>query len=52
MLDPLPLTQSAELQTRRPEATTTDTNLVPILKRHGRSCWETACTVKLGILPA
>ena len=52
MLDPLPLTQSAELQTRRPEATTTDTNLVPILKRHGRSSWETACTVKLGILPA
>jgi hypothetical protein len=52
MLAPLPLTQSAELQTRPPAATTTDTNLVPILKRHGRSCWETACTVKLGILPA
>jgi hypothetical protein len=52
MLDPLPLTQSAELQTRRPEATTTDTNLAPILKRHGRSSWETARTVKLGILPA
>jgi hypothetical protein len=52
ILDPLPLTQSAELQTRRPEATTTDTNPVPILKRHG-CCWEEkACTVKLGILPA
>src|SRR5215831_6152334 len=52
MLDPLPLTQSAELQMRRPEAMTTDTNLVPILKRHGCSSWETACTVKLGIVPA
>ena len=52
MLDPLPLAQSAELQTRRPAVTTTDTNLVPILKRHGFSWWETACTVKLGILPA
>src|SRR6476646_365812 len=52
MLDPLPLTQSAELQTRWAEAMTTDTNLVPILKRHGCCSWETACTVKLGILPA
>src|SRR5215831_19314031 len=52
MLDPLPLTQSAELQMRRPEAMTTDTNLVPMLKRHGCASWETACTVKLGILPA
>ena len=50
--DPLPLTQSAELQTRRPAATTTETNLVPILKRHGCPSWETACTVKLGIAPA
>jgi hypothetical protein len=52
MLDPLPLTQSAELQMRWAEAMTTDTNFVPILKRHGRCSWETACTVKLGILPA
>jgi hypothetical protein len=52
MLDPPPLTQSAELQMRRAEAMTTDTNLVPILKRHGCTSWETACTVKLGILPA
>jgi hypothetical protein len=52
MLDPLPLTQSAELQTRRPAATTTETNLVPMLKRHGRPSSETACTVKLGIAPA
>ena len=52
MLDPLPLTQSAELQMRWAEAMTTDTNFVPILKRHGCSSWETACTVKLGILPA
>ena len=52
MLDPLPLTQSAELQMRWPEATITDTNLVPILKRHGCPAWETACTVKRGILPA
>jgi hypothetical protein len=52
MLDPPPLTQSAELQMRRAEAMTTDTNLVPMLKRHGCSSWETACTVKLGILPA
>jgi hypothetical protein len=50
-LDPLPLTQSAELQTRRSEAMTTDTNLVPILKRHGCLSVETACTVKLGTLP-
>jgi hypothetical protein len=52
MLDPLPLTQSAELQIIRSVAMTTDTNLVPMLKRHGCSWWETACTVKLGILPA
>ena len=52
MLDPLPLTQSAELQIRWPEAMTTDTNLVPMLKRHGCASCETACTVKLGILPA
>ena len=52
MLDPLPLTQSAELQMRRPEAMTTETNLVPILKRHGCPSWETACTVKRGSLPA
>jgi hypothetical protein len=51
VLDPLPLTQSAELQMRRSEAMTTDTNLVPMLKRHGRRCLETACTVKRGILP-
>ena len=44
MLDPLPLTQSAELQMRRAEAMTTDTNFVPILKRHGCAPWETACT--------
>jgi hypothetical protein len=30
---------------------TTDTNLVPILNRHGCCSPETACTVKLGILP-
>jgi hypothetical protein len=30
---------------------TTDTNLVPILKRHGRLFWETACTVNRGVLP-
>src|SRR5215813_14161501 len=36
MLDPSPLTQSAELQTRWPETvTTTDTNLAPMLNRHG-----------------
>ncbi len=52
MLDPLPLTQSAELQMRRSEAMTTETNLVPILKRHGCPSLETACTVKRGILPA
>ena len=52
MLDPLPLTQSAELQTRRPAATTTETNLVPILKRHGCPSLETAWTVKRGVLPA
>jgi hypothetical protein len=52
MLDPLPLTQSAEFQIIRSEPMTTDTNLVPMLKRHGCSSWETACTVKLGILPA
>ena len=52
MLDPPPLTQSAELQTRRSEAITTETNLVPILKRHGCPSLETAWTVKRGILPA
>jgi hypothetical protein len=52
ILDPLPLTQSAEPQMRRSEAMTTETNLAPILKRHGRPSVETACTVKLGILPA
>jgi hypothetical protein len=51
VLDPLPLTQSAELQMRRSEAMTTDANLVPMLKRHGRGSLETACTVKRGILP-
>src|SRR5215475_4654479 len=36
MLDPSPLTQSAELHTRWPETvTTTDTNLTPMLNRHG-----------------
>ena len=52
MLDPPPLTQSAELQTRRPAATTTETNLLPILKRHGCPSSETACTVKRGFAPA
>jgi hypothetical protein len=52
MLDPPPLTQSAELQTRRSEAMTTETNLVPIVKRHGCPSLETAWTVKRGILPA
>lgn len=52
MLDPLPLTQSAELQMRPSEVMTTETNLVPILKRHGCPSLETACTVKRGILPA
>src|SRR5215475_9766539 len=52
MLDPLPVTQSAELQMRLPEAMTTDTNLAPILKRHGCRSVETTCTVKLGVLPA
>lgn len=51
MFDPLPLTQSAEFQTRPPAAMTTDTNLVPILKRHGCPPLETACTVNRGILP-
>src|SRR5215471_17583538 len=50
--DPLPLTQSAELQTRPPASTTTETNLVPILKRHGCPSSETACTVNRGIAPA
>ena len=50
--DPPPLPQSAELQMRRPPAAmTTDTNFVPILKRHGHLCWETACTVKRGVAP-
>ena len=52
MLDPLPLTQSAELQIRRPAAMTAETNLVPILNRHGCPLLETACTVKRGIAPA
>lgn len=52
MLDPPPLTQSAELQMRPSEVMTTETNLVPILKRHGCPSLETACTVKRGILPA
>jgi hypothetical protein len=52
VLDPLPLTQSAELQMRRSEAMTTETNLVPILKRHGWPSSETACTVKRGVVPA
>ena len=52
MLDPPPLTQSAELQTRRSEAMTTETNLVPILKRHGCPSLETAWTVKRGTVPA
>jgi hypothetical protein len=48
----LPRGQSAELQMRRLEATTTDTNLVPMLKRHGWLPVETARTVKRGVLPA
>ena len=51
MFDPRPLTQSAELQMRPPAATTTDTNLVPMLKRHGCPSLETACTVNRGIVP-
>jgi hypothetical protein len=52
MLDPLPLTQSAELQMRRPPwVMTTATDLVPMLKRHGRARRETALTVKRGVAP-
>ena len=52
MLDPPPLTQSAELQRRRlPLAMTTATNLVPMLKRHGRGRSEMALTVKRGVAP-
>ena len=51
-LDPPPLAQSAELQMRRPaSAMTTATNWVPMLKRHGRACPETALTVKCGVAP-
>ena len=52
MLDPPPLTQSAELQMRRPPLVmTTATNLVPMLKRHGRGRSEMALTVKRGVAP-
>jgi hypothetical protein len=52
MLEPAPLAQSAELQMRRsPEEMTTDTNLALMLKRQGRLSPETACAVKLGVLP-
>jgi hypothetical protein len=51
-VEPPPFTQSAELQMRRlPWATTTDTNLVPVLKRHGWLSRDTARTVKRGVLP-
>ena len=30
---------------------TTETNLVPILKRQGRLSWEIACTVNRGVVP-
>jgi hypothetical protein len=51
-LDPLPLTQSAELQIRPPSwAMTTATKLVPMLKRHGRGRSEMALTVKRGVAP-
>ena len=46
------LGQSAELQTRwSPSATTTATDPVPILNRHGRRWLDTARTVKRGVLP-
>jgi hypothetical protein len=52
LLDPAPLTQSAELQTRRsPRATTTDTNLAPMLKRHGWLWLARARTVNWGLVP-
>lgn len=52
LLDPPPLTQSAELQIRRPPSvTTTATNPVPMLKRHGRARPEMALTVKRGVAP-
>ena len=52
MLEPAPLTQSAELQMRRlPEVMRTDTNLAPMLKRQGWLSRETACTAKRGVLP-
>jgi hypothetical protein len=52
MSDPPLRAQSAELQTRRPAAEmTTDTESVPMLNRHGRAFWETACTVKRGVVP-
>jgi hypothetical protein len=52
MLDPPPRTQSAELQIRRPlPAMTTATNLVPMLKRHGRGRLEMALTVNRGVAP-
>jgi hypothetical protein len=53
MLEAAPLAQSAELQMRRsPEAMTTDTNFALMLNRHGWLALETACTVKLGVVPA
>ena len=52
MLDPPPPAQSAELQMRRPPLVmTTATNLVPMLKRHGRGRLEMALTVKRGVAP-
>ena len=51
-LEPAPLAQSAELQMRRsPAEMTTDTNFGLMLRRHGRLSRETACTVKMGVLP-
>jgi hypothetical protein len=51
-LEPAPLTQSAELQTLRSLwATTTATNLVPMLNRHGWLWLDTARTVNRGLLP-
>jgi len=53
MLEAAPLAQSAELQMRRsPEAMTSDANFALMLNRHGRLAWETACRVKLGVLPS
>src|SRR5262245_37150957 len=52
MLDPSPLTQSAELQTRWPETvTTTDTNLAPMSNRHGCLLPEVAWTTNRGVVP-